>query len=323
MGAAVHPQYRGARGPHVLNANRLTSRILLALLLAITPLTAAAGLRVFACEPEWAALAAELGGDLVEAHSATTALQDPHYIQARPSLIAGVRRADLVVCSGAQLEIGWLPALLQKANNRDVLPGTDGYMEASGYVTRIDSGAPADRARGDIHPQGNPHIQTNPYNIAAVALALSDRLARLDPDNAGSYRAKFADFDQRWRAAIDDWERRAAPLKGSRGITHHKSWVYLFEWLGIEEVANLEAVPGIPPTATHLSSLTARFADGGADFIIRSPYQDARATEWLAERTGIRQVLLPLTVGGTDAASDLFAMFDDIIGRLLEAMDGA
>ncbi len=265
----------------------------------------------------------ELGGDLVQAYSATTALQDPHYIQARPSLIARVRRADLVVCSGAQLEIGWLPALLQKANNRKVLPGADGYMEASRYVARIDSGVRVDRARGDIHPQGNPHIQTNPHNIAAIALALSDTLVRLDPDNANRYRANLADFDRRWQAAIDGWERRALPLRGSRGITHHKSWVYLFEWLGIEEVANLEAVPGIPPTATHLSALTARFADGGADFIVRSPYQDARASEWLAERTGIKPVLLPLTVGGTDAASDLFGLFDDIIGRLLEARDDA
>lgn len=295
-------------------------RILLVLLLGLVPLSASAGLRVFACEPEWAALATELGRDLVDAHSATTALQDPHYIQARPSLIAKVRRANLVICSGAQLEIGWLPALLQKANNRKVLPGNDGYLEASQYVERIAIGGPVDRARGDIHPLGNPHVQTDPRNIAAVAGVLANRLAQLDPQNAARYRANHAEFEQRWQAAIERWEDLASPLRGTRGITHHNSWIYLFDWLGIEEVANLEAVPGVPPTVTHLSALTARFGSGGADFIIRSPYQDARASEWLAERTGIRPVLLPLTVGGTDEASDLFALYDDIIGRLLEAV---
>ncbi len=118
------------------------------------------------------------------------------------------------------------------------------------------------------------------------------------------------------------WEERARPLRGARAITHHKSWVYLEEWLGIEEVANLEAVPGVPPTATHLGKLTSQFSDGGADFIVRSPYQDARASRWLSERTGIGAIVLPLTVGGTDGAQDLFSMFDDIIARLLEAQAG-
>ena len=310
----------GRTGRILSSDGQTMRRILIGLLLGLLPISASAGLRVFACEPEWAALATELGRELVDAHSATTALQDPHYIQARPGLIAKVRRADLVVCSGAQLEIGWLPALLQKANNRKVLPGSDGYLEASRYVERINIGGAVDRAKGDIHPLGNPHVQTDPRNIAVVASVLADRLAHLDPGNAGRYRANHAEFDQRWQAAVEGWEDRASALRGTRGITHHNSWVYLFDWLGIEEVANLEAIPGVPPTVTHLSSLTARFGAGGADFIIRSPYQDARASDWLAERTGITPVLLPLTVGGTDAATDLFSLFDDIIGRLLEAV---
>lgn len=294
-------------------------RMSVVLLVLLAPLTATAELRVFACEPEWAALAEEIGGTRVQTYSATTALQDPHYIQARPSLIARVRRADLVICSGAELEIGWLPALLQKANNRDVMPGNDGFMEASRYVLRYDATDQVDRAGGDIHPLGNPHIQSNPHNIAAVAHALADRLATLDPVNADDYEAGLADFDRRWQAAIERWELRAAPLRGKRAITHHKSWVYLQRWLGIEEVANLEAIPGLPPTATHLSKLTSRFGDGGADVIIRSPYQDARASEWLAERTGIKAIVLPLTIGGTDTAVDLFSLYDDIIERLLAA----
>ena len=296
---------------------------ILTLLLLGAPLGAQAQLQVFACEPEWASLATEVGGELVETHSATTAVQDPHYIQARPSLIAQVRRADLVLCSGAQLEIGWLPALLQKANNPKVMPGSDGYMEASAYVVRLDATGNVDRSKGDIHPQGNPHIQTNPHNIAAVARVLSQRLAKLDAVNSSSYEENLKSFLDRWTTATAAWEERAAPLRGKRSITHHKSWVYLERWLGLEEAANLEAVPGIPPTAKHLSQLKAEFSAGGADVIIRSPYQDRRASDWLSEHIGVRAIVLPLTVGGTDEATDLFALFDDIIDRLLKATEAA
>jgi zinc/manganese transport system substrate-binding protein len=297
--------------------------LLIALLLGAAPLTASAELRVFACEPEWAALASEIGGELVEAYSATTALQDPHYIQARPSLIAKVRRADLVICSGAQLEIGWLPALLQKANNRQVQPGMSGYMEASSFVVRLDATGNVDRAKGDIHPQGNPHIQTNPHNIDAVATALAARMSKIDANNSNIYDDKLKHFLIKWRESIERWEERAAPLRGKRVITHHKSWVYLERWLGLEEAANLEAVPGLPPTATHLSKLTQEFAGGGADVIIRSPYQDAKASEWLSERIGVKAIVLPLTIGGTERATDLFLLFDDIVDRLLEAVNDA
>jgi zinc/manganese transport system substrate-binding protein len=256
-------------------------RIIQTLILIILPLGAQAKLEIFACEPEWAALATEIGGAEVNTYSATTALQDPHYIQARPSLIARVRNADLVICSGAQLEIGWLPALLRKANNRNVLPGSSGYIEASTYVVRLDATGNVDRSKGDIHPQGNPHIQTNPHNITAVARALRTSLISLDPENASIYESGLSDFTERWNTAITNWEEKAAVLRGTRVITHHKSWVYLERWLGMSEVANLEAVPGLPPTAAHLSRLTSQFVDGGADVIIYSPYQDSKAAEWL------------------------------------------
>ena len=295
-------------------------KFLLASLTLLASFAASAELRVFTCEPEWAALADEIGGDLVEAYSATTALQDPHYIQARPSLIAQVRRADLVICTGAQLEIGWLPALLQKANNRDVLPGAPGYMEASSFVVRVGATDNVDRSMGDIHPSGNPHIQTDPRNIKLVARALAARLSNLDSDNSDIYDEKLKLFQDKWATALARWEMRAEPLRGKRVITHHKSWVYLERWLGLEEVANLEALPGLPPTAAHLSRLTQQFADGGADVIIRSPYQDERPALWLSDRIGVEAVVLPLTVGGTAGATDLFALFDDILDRLLGAV---
>ena len=293
--------------------------VMLALCFTFAPIVSFADIRVFACEPEWAALAQEIGQQHVDAYSATTALQDPHYVQARPSLIAKVRRADLVICSGAELEIGWLPVLLQKANNRDVAPGSPGYIEASSLVERFDATGNVDRSQGDIHPFGNPHVQTNPHNIAAVATTLAKRMSELDSANAALYESGLVDFLARWESAIAAWEEKAAPLHGRRIITHHKSWVYLERWLGLVEVANLEAVPGLPPNVGHLSALTSKFEQGGADLIIRSPYQDPRASSWLSERTGIPEIVLPLTVGGSDTAIDLYSLFDDIIDKLLAA----
>jgi len=294
------------------------------LLISCLPLSAHAELNVFACEPEWSALAEEIGGNLVKATSATNALQDPHYVEARPSLISKVRKADLVICSGAQLEIGWLPMLLSKANNPAVLPGQPGFLEASSFVPRLDVPDSVDRAQGDMHPQGNPHIQMNPHNIALVARAVGERLAGIDPGNAAVYTARTTDFLARWKEAIAGWESRAAPLAGERVVCHHKSWVYLEDWLQLEEVATLEPVPGIPPTTAHLSALLQQLGtDGsGADVIIRSPFQSPKPSEWLQKKTGIPAVMLPLTVGGTEEAHDLFGLFDDVLNRLLAVQKG-
>jgi zinc/manganese transport system substrate-binding protein len=304
----------------IASRNKQMKNFIFLAMLLMLPTVSTADLNIFACEPEWAALAQEIGGDAVQTSSATNALQDPHYIQARPSLISKVGRADLLICTGAQLEIGWLPMLLRKGNNRNVMPGSPGFIEASNYVKRLDVTTSSDRSRGDVHPKGNPHIQTNPHNILLVAKVMTERMAQLDTANAQTYQQNLADFSQRWTGAIASWEDRALPLRGKRVIAHHQSWIYLEAWLGLEEVATLEPVSGIPPTATHLGSLLDRFgSDSGADFIIRAPFQSAKASNWLSERTGIPAVLLPLTVGGTDQASDLFKWFDDILNRLLDA----
>ena len=290
---------------------------LIAVLLIVLPLTASAKLNIFACEPEWASLAELIGGDNVQATSATNALQDPHYIQARPSLISGIRKADLVVCSGAELEIGWLPMLLKKGNNPNVQPGSKGYLEASSFVNRLEVPASVDRSQGDVHPSGNPHIQTNPHNILLVAAALTERLSELDPGNADQYKAAFEDFRSKWETAMKKWEAKAAPLKGENIITYHKSWAYLQDWLGLTEVATLERVSGVPPTAGYLSGLVEKFSDGGASMIIHAPYQSTKSSKWLSDKTGIPFVMLPLSVGGSDQATDLYSLFDDIVDRLL------
>ncbi len=306
--------------------DRILKRTLLVvflLALAGQPVVAAADLRILACEPEWSALAEEIGGKQVKVSSATNALQDPHYIEARPSLISRVRKADLLICSGAQLETGWLPMLMRKANNPDILPGTNGFLEASSYVRRLDVPDSVDRSQGDLHPQGNPHVQMNPHNIALIAAELGRRMALLDPANADFYQEQTRDFLSRWGDAIEAWEKRARSLSGSRVVCHHKSWIYLEDWLGLVEVATLEPVPGIPPSTKHLSALLAELgADGsGAEMIIRAPFQGDKASLWLESRTGIPAVMLPLTVGGSDAAKDLFSLFDDILDRLLQTLE--
>lgn len=279
---------------------------------------AQAGIQVFACEPEWAALAQEIGGDRIEATSATNALQDPHYIQARPSLIAGVRKADLLVCSGSGLEDGWLPLLLRKGNNPKILPGKPGYLMASEFVSRLEIPQVLDRAQGDLHAQGNPHIQTDPRNLGIVARVIAQRLQQIDPGNAQAYTQDLAAFEARWNKAVSDWQDRAAPLRGERVVVHHKSWAYLNNWLGLVEEATLESKPGVPPSAAHLNGLLAQLKAEPAALILRTPYQDPQPSEWLTTHTGIPNVALPFTVGGTPGAGDLYSLFDQTISLLLD-----
>jgi zinc/manganese transport system substrate-binding protein len=287
-------------------------------ILAASPATFAA-LRIVACEPEWAALAQELGGDRVSVYSATTAFQDPHHIQARPGLIARVRNADLLVCTGAELEIGWLPILLRQSGNNKIQPGQPGYFEAASFVPKLEIPTQLDRAAGDVHASGNPHVQTDPHNIARVASELAKRLAQIDPANAAAYQARFQDFSSRWQAAIRRWEKQAAPLKGMAVVAHHKGWVYLNHWLGLREITELEPKPGVEPTATHLQDILDRLKRDPAKIVLRAAYDDGRPSEWLAQHARIPAVMLPFTVGGTDKAKDLFGLFDDTIERLLKA----
>ena len=277
-----------------------------------------AALEVLACEPEWAALATEIGGNLVNAESATTPQQDPHYIQARPSLIAKMRRAALVICTGADLEVGWLPLLLRHAGNGAVQPGQPGNLNAADYVEMLDKPTSVDRSLGDVHPYGNPHIQTDPRNIGKVAAALAERLATLDRPNAATYKQRYEDFAKRWQAAVERWTAAVAPLKGRQIVTHHKGWAYLENWAGLVEVGNLEPKPGLPPSAAHLAELLDQVKGKQVAVIVHSTYEDAKASEWLGTRTQIPYVVLPHTVGSVPGANDLFGMFDVMVKTLLE-----
>ncbi len=283
-------------------------------------LPARAELNILACEPEWEALSKELGGDKVKVSSATNALQDPHRIEARPSLIARTRNANLLVCTGLELEVGWLPVLLQQSGNGKIAAGQPGNFEAGALVPRLDVPGKVDRSEGDVHAAGNPHIQQNPHNIALVSVGLAKRLAELDPANAAYYQARQKDFSARWDAAMLKWEKQAAPLKGVAVVEHHKNMEYLMGWLGLRQVGTLEPKPGVEPSAAHLSELQAQLQRQPAKMVLRAAYQDGRASQWLAERAKIPAVVLPFSVGGDDKAKDLFGLFDSTVQRLTDAL---
>jgi zinc/manganese transport system substrate-binding protein len=277
---------------------------------------AAAALQIFACTPEWASLAAELGGERVTVYAATQALQDPHRIEARPSLIARARRADLMVCTGAELEVGWAPLVQQQSGNAKIQPGQPGYFEAAAAATLIERPARLDRAEGDVHPSGNPHLHLDPRNVARVAAALGERMAGLDPPQAAHYRARTDAFLRRWEEAAARWAKEAAPLKGVPVVVHHRDLSYLLAWVGMREAGALEPKPGLPPSSAHLSQLLDSLKRAPARAVLRSAYGDPRPAEWLAERASIPAIVLPYTVGGSDKAKDLFGLYEDTLARL-------
>ncbi|MDR1994220.1 metal ABC transporter solute-binding protein, Zn/Mn family [Azonexus sp.] len=295
-------------------------KILLLCLLVVAPLLARADLRVFATVPEWGALVKEIGGPHVSVYTATHALQDPHRIEARPSLLAQARRADLLVATGADLEAGWLPLVQRDSGNAAIQSGRPGYFEAAAVVRLRDVPAVLDRAQGDIHAAGNPHLHLDPYNVLKVGEALAARLGELDPAQAADYQAGFRAFAERWQAAIGRWEKLAAPLRGVPVLVHHQSFVYLTHWLGMREVGMLEPKPGIEPTSGHLTALLARLQAQPARMVLVAAYNRDGPSQWIASRSGLPVVLLPYTVGGTPAAGDLFALYDDTLQRLLRAL---
>lgn len=282
--------------------------------------TAHAALEIFACHPEWASLAQELAGRRASVFSATTAMQDVHRIQARPSLIARARMADLVICTGADLEVGWMPMVRTQAGNPKIQPGQPGNLEIAPLVPRIEVPASVDRALGDMHPMGNPHVQWSPRAVLLAADEVTKRLVQIDPAGRADYDARLADFRTRWTAATTRWAQLAAPLKGVPVIQHHKEHSYLFDFLGMPILGSLEPKPGVEPTSTHLQSLLERQAASPARMVVRSSSRSAQASEWLAEKAHIPAVVLPSGPGGSPGATDLFAMYDDAIQRLLAAL---
>ena len=290
----------------------------LMMVIALLPaLPAQAALNVLSTVPEWAALAQEIAGDKIKVASVTTALQDPHRIEARPSLIARARSADLLIATGAELEAGWLPVVQRESGNARIQAGQPGYFEAAAQVRMLEVPAKLDRADGDVHASGNPHINTDPRLYLPVGVALAARLAQLDPAHAAAYQTGYTAFAARWRANLARWEQQAAALRGQPVVVQHKSFSYLLDWLGLKEVATLEPKPGVEASAAHLSRVLQQVRGQKPRWVLRAVWESSRASDWFAANSGTPLVVLPFAVGGSDAAKDLTGVFDDTLARLL------
>jgi zinc/manganese transport system substrate-binding protein len=290
------------------------------ILLYILAAPAQAKLEIFTCEPEWSALARELAGPDAAIYSATSAMQDPHRVEARPSLIARIRNADLLICSGAGLEDGWLPLLLRRSGNSRLTPGKPGYFLTSDQVQRLEIPARVSRAEGDIHPQGNPHVHLDPRNITRISTLLAGILGELDPGHNEMYQQHLTDFLTRWDSATVRWKQEAAALQGKGLITHHKSFSYLINWLGLRSIGTIEPKPGIAPSSSHLTELLHLMETEKPIAIIRTPYVDAKPSEWLAGKTSVPVIVLPYTAAPGHTATDLFQLFDHSIQLLLDTL---
>ncbi|MCE7901472.1 MAG: zinc ABC transporter substrate-binding protein [Gammaproteobacteria bacterium PRO9] len=291
-------------------------RTCLLLLLAL-PMAARADVNVFACEPEWGALTKAIAGDHADITIATTALQDAHKVQARPSLISAIHRARLLVCTGAELEVGWLPLLLRRAGNPEIQPGQPGNLMAASLVHKLEVPKLLDRAEGDIHAEGNPHVITDPRNLEPIARELTNRLKEIDPANAAGYEAAFNAFNKELATRVAGWEKQAARLRGAPIVIQHDVWAYMDAWLGLKPVVSLEPKPGVPPTSAHLVDVLATLRATPAKAIVVAAYENPQASQWLAGKTGLPVLTLPLTVGGNAKATDLFSLYDTTIAQLL------
>ncbi|MBT00817.1 MAG: ABC transporter substrate-binding protein [Oceanospirillaceae bacterium] len=281
----------------------------------------AAALSVFTCEPEWAGLARQLAPG-AEVFSATHAHQDPHYIEARPSLISRLRSADLAICSGAGLEAGWLPALQQRSANPAVQTDMPGMLFAADHTDTIDQLESAGFGAGHVHPEGNPHLHLDPERLALVAQAISERLIELDPDSAETYRSAHQQWAENWTESMARWRSKASTLRGTRILAQHTTFDYLWRWLGIEVVADLEPKPGVPPTASHLASLITTVESSEPMAIVHAWYQSPQSAQWLGQKTGTPVLALPSTLSSEEGLETPTHLFDRILAQLLEVKRG-
>jgi len=273
-----------------------------------------AQLKVVATYPWIGELVKEVGKDRVSLYVIAKGTEDPHFVVPKPSHIAKMRDADLLIMQGASLEVGFLPPLLQQSNNPKIQPGRQGLLDLSEFVKIIEKPVSVSRAMGDVHPEGNPHYQLDPHNIPPLARAIAERLCQLDSPNCAYYRGNLEDFLRRWNARLTEWDEGFSKLRGVKVIEYHKNYDYLLQRYGMVLVGTLEPLPGIPPTAKHIESLISQAQ--GVKFILQDVYHEKRTAQFVAQRLNAKVVILPHDVGAVPEAKDLFSLFDEILRRL-------
>ena len=286
------------------------------LLLWLSPSGAAAKVKVVSTIPDFGAIAQEIGGELLEVSSLVRPTQDPHFLDAKPSFMVELNRADLVLLAGMELEAGWLPPLLLGARNGRVQRGADGYLDCSTLIPPMEVQS-ADRSKGDVHPGGNPHYWNDPRNGVRLARGIAERLAVLDAGHAAAYRQGAEGFVQRLEARMAKWRQRLDPLRGTKVVVYHRSWVYLLDWLGYEEVGALEPKPGTPPSPSHVAELIGKVKGRGVRYVLQESFYPTQLSKLFAEKSGTQLRVLPTMVGagGTKTYADVAQALVDELTR--------
>ncbi len=281
-------------------------------------------LSVVGTTSDMAALAREVGGDRVDVDSIARGYQDPHFVEAKPSFLLMLRRADLVVTVGLQLEIGWLPPLVTQCGNPKIQPGAPGYLDTSQFAEILDiPTGPVSRAMGDVHPLGNPHYWLDPANGRRIAKGLADKLGQLDPTNAAYFAQRFKDFDQRLATAEQKWDATMKPYRGRKVVTYHNSLPNFAKRFGLNVIGYVEPRPGIPPTPSHTIELIGLMKRENCKIIMVEPYFDLKTPNSIARETGAKVVQYLPSVGGEKGVDDYFKLFDYDIDLLTKAFTSA
>ena len=282
--------------------------------------SAYAQIKVVATTPDLASVAKEIGGDKVSVVALAKPTEDPHYVDAKPSHIVTLNRADALIEGGAELELGWLPPLLENSRNARISAGAPGRIVASDGVKMLEIPTSFDRSKGDVHSLGNPHFLIDPVNVKIIARNIADHFAQIDPKNAATYNGNLGRFDSRLDTKFAAWQRQLAPYKGARIVTYHKDFVYLAPRFGLTIVDELEAKPGIAPSPAHLAEVIGKMKSTGAKVILVQPFQNRRTAETVARQTGATVLDVPQQPGAAANTTTYFDMMDNIVNTLAGAL---
>ncbi|MBN1894627.1 zinc ABC transporter substrate-binding protein [bacterium] len=275
-------------------------------------------LKVVASYPYIASIVENIGKDRIQVSALARGDYDPHVIIPKPSYIGKVRKADLLIINGAQLEIGWLPPILNQAANPDILPGSRGFLDLSKYVSLIDVPESISRAQGDIHPEGNPHYYLDPYNIPPLSKAIAAKLNELDPGNESFYNGNLEAFLGLFNQKLEHWNDQMIPLKGAEVIEYHKNNDYFIRRFEMNLVGTVEPLPGIPPTSRHIESLEKIIQTKNIRFIFHDVYHPIEASRHLSIKFGLKLILIPHDVGAVKETDTIYSLYDTIIRRMVQ-----
>lgn len=295
--------------------------LLLAVIFAlVSPLHAEKKLRVVTTTSDLADIARRIAGDRAEVEALARGFQNPHFVDAKPSLIVRLIKADVFIQTGLDLETGWAPLLLRGSRNRNVLPGGRGYIDASEAIEPLEIPTDPSRAEGDVHPHGNPHYMADPANAAPVARLIAERLKALDPEGAPVYESNLKAFETELASRLKAWSAAMAPFKGALYVSYHRDWTYFADRFGLVVAGEIEPKPGIPPTAAHTAHLIRTMKERGVKIIITDPWYEPRTAAFIADRTGAKVLDLALFPGGVKGADDYFSTVDHNVTAVSDAL---